>query len=66
MPTYTYRCTYCRTETDVTCRIADKPAKVECDVCGGPAKHRIAAAAVTFRGPGFYSTDNDKRNGGRR
>ena len=55
MPVYRYECA-CGQVWDVTHSIFDDP-EFECDNCGGMMERKISVPAVSFKGPGFYSTD---------
>jgi putative FmdB family regulatory protein len=57
MPLYTFECSACGATFD---RI--RPFGVEetvCEACSNTAvrSHKLAPAAIFFKGPGFYSTD---------
>jgi putative FmdB family regulatory protein len=56
MPTYAYMCKQCG-GYDVSQPITAQPLST-CPICGGLEIKRVfSAAAVQFKGSGFYSTD---------
>ncbi|TFH57894.1 MAG: zinc ribbon domain-containing protein [Candidatus Zixiibacteriota bacterium] len=58
MPTYSYRCQACKHEFEEFQRITDLPVK-ECPKCGGLVMRVITGGAgLSFKGAGFYITDN--------
>ena len=57
MPTYSYKCQSCENTFDVQQSINDG-ALTKCDECGGELKKVLGQVAVTFKGSGFYRTDN--------
>jgi putative FmdB family regulatory protein len=57
MPIYTYMCSNCGIK-EVKQSILD-PRLVRCPDCNTSAFRKIIApAAISFKGPGFYSTDS--------
>ena len=60
MPTYQYSCTECGEPLEVVQKF-DDDALTECPACGGRLRKVFSAAAIVFRGSGFYRTDS--RNG---
>lgn len=60
MPKYDYTCPNCDLEVELTHSIHDDSPR-DCRVCGYHMIRTIALPAVTFKGSGFYSTDNPKR-----
>ena len=64
MPIYEYECLKCKAHTEVFQKASDKPP-VKCKKCGGRLERVISAAAIQFKGTGWYVTDyagkkNDK------
>ncbi len=57
MPTYDYRCTACGARFEAWQKFSDEPIRV-CPTCSGPAQRVIHAPVITFKGSGFYITDN--------
>lgn len=57
MPTYQYACTDCGEPLEVVQRFSDEPM-TECPVCGGQLRKVFSAAAVVFKGSGFYHNDS--------
>src|SRR5215207_7235644 len=63
MPTYVYRCLQCEERFEVQQPFTAEPVTA-CRVCGrGPVKKVFTPVGVTFKGSGFYKTDN--RSSGR-
>jgi putative FmdB family regulatory protein len=59
VPTYTYACTDCGEPLEVVQRFSDD-ALTECPACGGQLRKVFSAAAVVFKGSGFYRNDSRK------
>ncbi|MEV5747834.1 FmdB family zinc ribbon protein [Actinoallomurus sp. NPDC052308] len=57
MPTYQYACTECGEPLEVVQKFSDDPL-TECPACGGRLRKVFSAAAIVFRGSGFYRTDS--------
>lgn len=62
MPTYQYRCADCSNELEVVQSFTDDALTV-CPTCDGDLRKVFSAAAVVFKGSGFYATDNRPKNG---
>jgi putative FmdB family regulatory protein len=62
MPKYEYACRSCGQHLEVVQSFTDEPL-TECPACGGPLRKVFSAPAITFKGSGFYRTDN--RSGSR-
>ena len=60
MPTYGYKCRKCEMEFDVFQKISDDPVE-KCPKCNGPVKRVFHPVGIIFKGSGFYSTDNKKK-----
>lgn len=60
MPTYDYICRNgeCNTKYSETCSISEYNPEPTCEACGAIMTRDYAAPAVTFKGTGFYSSDN--------
>lgn len=56
MPTYVYRC-QAKHETTLVLPIGQAPTSVKCQECETSAPRSYEAPAVTFKGPGFASTE---------
>ena len=57
MATYTYRCTVCNEEKDVTHGMTEDP-EVTCDACGAKMKKTISGGLTTiFKGSGWAYKD---------
>ena len=59
MPTYEYRCRACGHGFDIVQAFADDTLTI-CPACGGELRKIFAAPTITFKGSGFYATDNRK------
>src|SRR3954469_14602721 len=57
MPTYQYACTECGEPLEVVQKFSDD-ALTECPACGGRLRKVFSAAAIVFKGSGFYRTDS--------
>ena len=53
MPLYEYECTSCHRRTEKIQRFSD-PELTVCPHCGGPLERTITAAAISFKGGGWY------------
>lgn len=60
MPKYEYACRSCGEHLEVTQSFADAPL-AECPACSGPLRKVFSPPSITFKGSGFYRTDNRKR-----
>ncbi len=60
MPKYEYACKSCGERLEVMQSFTDAPL-TECPACGGPLRKVFSAPAITFKGSGFYRTDNRGR-----
>jgi putative FmdB family regulatory protein len=56
MPIYEYQCKKCQAHIEVIQKINDK-APAKCRKCGGRLEKQISAAAIQFKGSGFYVND---------
>ena len=56
MPLYEYACKSCGKRMELLQRMGDPPPAA-CPACGGEVKKLISAAAVQFKGSGWYITD---------
>jgi putative FmdB family regulatory protein len=57
MPKYEYACKSCGERLEVMQSFTDDPL-TECPACGGPLRKVFSVPAITFKGTGFYKTDN--------
>ncbi len=57
MPKYEYACKSCGEHLEVVQSFTDAPL-TECPACGGPLRKVFSPPAITFKGSGFYRTDN--------
>lgn len=55
---YQYKCNQCNTELEVERSIKDEERAPVCIDCHGTMARIWNSPAITFNGPGFYSTDN--------
>src|SRR5271163_860927 len=53
MPLYEYECSSCHRRTEKIQKFSD-PELTLCPHCGGPLERTITAAAVSFKGGGWY------------
>ncbi len=65
MPKYEYACKSCGQHLEVAQSFTDEPL-TECPNCGGPLRKVFSAPAITFKGSGFYRTDNRSGRGERK
>jgi len=56
MPTYTYRCTKCGTETEVVQSMSDPPLK-RCKKCRGALRRTYHPVGIVLKGSGFHRND---------
>ena len=59
MPIYEYKCRKCDKVFEEFQSIHDKPLKY-CSVCKGRLQKVFSSIGISFKGSGFYSTDNKK------
>lgn len=58
MPTYDFKCGYCEVTTEVFFKFDDVIKVPECPKCEKEMSRIYNAAAIQFKGSGFYKTDN--------
>jgi putative FmdB family regulatory protein len=58
MPTYEYECKKCGERFDVVQSFADDPLKRHKGGCGGAVRRVFGSVGISFKGSGFYKTDN--------
>ncbi len=61
MPLYEYECKKCHHRFERIQKFSDPHVK-KCPDCGGPVEQVISAAAVRFKGSGWYVTDYPKKS----
>ncbi|RJQ56467.1 MAG: zinc ribbon domain-containing protein [Actinobacteria bacterium] len=61
MPIYEYKCPSCGHLFEVLRKVSDSPDG-KCPRCKKQAKRVFHPVGVIFKGTGFYSTDNKKKN----
>ena len=59
MPIYEYKCEKCNKIFEIFQKVNDKPLK-KCD-CGSKVVRIFHPPGIVFKGSGFYSTDNRKK-----
>lgn len=57
MPAYEFTCLPCDKTLTVSCRY-EEIETITCPDCGEQMKRSYSFGAVTFKGSGFYKTDN--------
>lgn len=55
---YQYKCNSCKTELEVERAITDPERAPTCIDCHNTMSRVWTAPAITFSGPGFYTTDS--------
>ena len=60
MPIYEYRCGKCSFQFEVRRRFGEN-SSAPCPRCQGEGHLVFSPVPVIFKGPGFYTTDNRKR-----
>ena len=61
MPNYVYRCPNCDQVTTVTAALADYDPALPCSKCQTPQRRIYDSPGVTFKSPGFYTTDKGQK-----
>lgn len=61
MPLYEYQCKKCHSLTERIQKFSDSPLTV-CPHCGGELEQLISAAAIQFKGSGWYVNDYAKKS----
>ncbi|MBE9482185.1 MAG: zinc ribbon domain-containing protein [Chloroflexi bacterium] len=61
MPVYEYECSLCQFRFDRKQSFDEEPVAM-CPECQGKARRILHSVPVIFKGSGFYTTDNRKRN----
>jgi len=56
MPIYEYECKKCGAHVEALQKVNDKPL-TKCGKCRGKLERKISAAAIQFKGTGWYVTD---------
>lgn len=62
MPKYDYKCDDCETVVEIQKSINDSSIQI-CESCGKHMVKIYSSVGVTFKGSGFYRTDNRGSNG---
>lgn len=60
MPTYEYVCKACGHLFEIVQSMRDEPLK-ECPQCGGELRKVFTPPAISFKGSGFYATDQRQK-----
>jgi len=63
MPLYEYKCAKCGDVFELIQKFSDEPLKVH-PGCGGEVERLVSAAALRFKGSGWYVNDYGKNGGG--
>ena len=63
MPLYEYRCVKCGQQTEKIEKL-NGPHLKKCPRCGGKVEAMISAAAIQFKGTGWYVTDYARKGSG--
>lgn len=63
MPLYEYECEKCATRTERIEKVSGPHLK-KCPKCGGRVRRMVSAAAVRFKGSGWYVTDYARKTSG--
>ena len=61
MPIYEFRCKKCDALLEVIQKLSDKPPS-KCRKCGGRLEKVFSAAAIQFKGTGWYVTDYARKD----
>lgn len=61
MPNFEYYCPYCKTYSEITCKVHEYEEEISCG-CGGSAKRNYRPIGVIYDTTGFYSIDDSKEN----
>ena len=60
MPIYEFRCRKCNAHLEVFQKLSDKQP-TRCKKCGGRLEKLASAAAIQFKGEGWYVTDYSRK-----
>ncbi|HSC78088.1 MAG TPA: zinc ribbon domain-containing protein [Candidatus Acidoferrales bacterium] len=60
MPLFEYECDACGKRFELLQKFSD-PSTAAC-ACGGTAQRQLSAAAIQFKGSGFYATDYARKS----
>ena len=61
MPLYEYECAGCGKRFELLQKFSD-PSTATCAACGGTAHRQLSAAAIQFKGSGWYVTDYARKS----
>ena len=61
MPIYEYECEDCSTRLELRQSFKDIP-EGSCPKCKGKMSRLFSSISIIFKGPGFYVTDNRKKD----
>ncbi len=62
MPLYEYKCDRCGSVFEVIQKFSDTPVELH-EGCGGRVERLLSAAALQFKGTGWYITDYARNSG---
>jgi putative FmdB family regulatory protein len=60
VPTYEYACRACGHVFEIVQKMSDDPLVI-CPECGGELRKVFAPPAISFKGSGFYATDQREK-----
>ena len=61
MPLFEYECAACGKRFELLQKFSD-PLTATCAACGGAAQRQLSAAAIQFKGSGWYVTDYARKS----
>ena len=63
MPLYEFVCNKCKKEFEEMCSFSEIDT-MKCPECNGKSKKKLSVPVITFKGTGFYCTDNSSSSNG--
>lgn len=60
MPKYEYTCLSCDKSEEVERKMSDDEIVPQCETCGSFMTRSYTSVGISFKGSGFYKTDNQK------
>lgn len=57
MPSYDYKCDYCKEIITVDCKVSEYEDEIACG-CGASAKRIYSPTRTIYKTSGFYTTDS--------
>jgi putative FmdB family regulatory protein len=58
MPKYDFKCNACGIVQELLLSVVESSTIPNCTLCDGPMVRVYTPPAISFKGPGFYKTDN--------